>query len=107
MLQAASLSWPHSIALYHPALHALCNIMRAACRSHDPCCAWHRWVNCLLLREVPFHLGFRLWDTYLAEGRGMKEFLVYVAASFLLHWGPALQNADFQVIWESCSVLAA
>ncbi len=27
-----------------------------------------RWVNCLLLREVPFQLGIRLWDTYLAEG---------------------------------------
>ena len=27
-----------------------------------------RWVNCLLLRELPFSLGVRLWDTYLAEG---------------------------------------
>ena len=27
-----------------------------------------RWVNCLLLREVPFALGVRLWDTYLSEG---------------------------------------
>ncbi len=27
-----------------------------------------RWVNCLLLRELPFDLGIRLWDTYLAEG---------------------------------------
>ncbi len=27
-----------------------------------------RWVNCLLLREVPFPLAVRLWDTYLAEG---------------------------------------
>lgn len=27
-----------------------------------------RWVNCLLLRELPFDLGVRLWDTYLAEG---------------------------------------
>lgn len=27
-----------------------------------------RWVNCLLLREVPFSLAVRLWDTYLAEG---------------------------------------
>lgn len=27
-----------------------------------------RWVNCLLLREVPFTLAVRLWDTYLAEG---------------------------------------
>ena len=64
---------------------------------HPTAWAERRWVNCLLLREVPFHLGFRLWDTYLAEGRGMKEFLVYVAASFLLHWGPALQHAEFQV----------
>ena len=27
-----------------------------------------RWVNCLLLREVPFALAVRLWDTYLSEG---------------------------------------
>lgn len=27
-----------------------------------------RWVNCLLLREVPFALSIRLWDTYLCEG---------------------------------------
>ena len=27
-----------------------------------------RWVNCLLLREVPFGLAVRLWDTYLSEG---------------------------------------
>ena len=27
-----------------------------------------RWANCLLLRELPFSLGIRLWDTYLAEG---------------------------------------
>ena len=54
-------------------------------------------MNCLLLREVPFALGFRLWDTYLAEGGSMKEFLVYVAASFLLHWQSFLLHADFQV----------
>jgi len=35
-----------------------------------------RWVNCLLVREVPFALGARLWDTYLAEGNGMGDFLV-------------------------------
>nr|XP_043628713.1 TBC1 domain family member 22B-like isoform X2 [Erigeron canadensis] len=26
-----------------------------------------RWFNCLLIREIPFHLVNRLWDTYLAE----------------------------------------
>ena len=37
--------------------------------------AW-RWVNCLLIREMPFHLSFRLWDTYLAEGSRFCDFLV-------------------------------
>lgn len=35
-----------------------------------------RWVNCLLVRELPFCLAIRLWDTYLAEGTGFSEFLV-------------------------------
>lgn len=35
-----------------------------------------RWVNCLLVRELPFVLGIRLWDTYIAEGSGFNEFLV-------------------------------
>ena len=68
-----------------------------------------RWFNCLLIREVclvtldviflihttklpiclislqvPFHLVTRLWDTYLAEGDYLPDFLVYISASFLL-----------------------
>jgi hypothetical protein len=35
-----------------------------------------RWVNCLLIREVPFAAALRLWDTYLAEGPHFNEFLV-------------------------------
>jgi len=56
-----------------------------------------RWVNCLLLREIPFQLGLRLWDTYLAEGPGMKEFLIYALAAFLLTWEKDLKQMDFQV----------
>lgn len=56
-----------------------------------------RWVNCLLLREIPFELGLRLWDTYLAEGPGMKEFLIYALAAFLLTWDKELKQLDFQV----------
>lgn len=26
-----------------------------------------RWMNCLLMRELPMHLVIRVWDTYLAE----------------------------------------
>jgi TBC1 domain family member 2 len=56
-----------------------------------------RWVNCLLLREVPFHLGIRLWDTYLSEGgSGLKGFLVYVLGSFLLSWQDELRGMEFQ-----------
>ncbi|KAL5998001.1 hypothetical protein ACLOJK_008935 [Asimina triloba] len=34
-----------------------------------------RWFNCLLIREIPFHLVTRLWDTYLAEGDALPDFL--------------------------------
>ncbi|XP_023527117.1 TBC1 domain family member 22B-like [Cucurbita pepo subsp. pepo] len=55
-----------------------------------------RWFNCLLIREIPFHLVTRLWDTYLAEGDSLPDFLVYIFASFLLTWSEELQKLDFQ-----------
>ncbi|GMI89949.1 hypothetical protein like AT2G30710 [Hibiscus trionum] len=55
-----------------------------------------RWFNCLLIREIPFHLVNRLWDTYLAEGDALPDFLVYIFASFLLTWSDELQKLDFQ-----------
>ncbi|KAK4425032.1 TBC1 domain family member 22B [Sesamum alatum] len=55
-----------------------------------------RWFNCLLIREIPFHLVTRLWDTYLAEGDALPDFLVYIAASFLLTWSDELRKLDFQ-----------
>ncbi|KAG0475873.1 hypothetical protein HPP92_012714 [Vanilla planifolia] len=35
--------------------------------------------HCLLIREILLHLVTRLWDTYLAEGDSLPEFLVYVS----------------------------
>ncbi|CAA7037882.1 unnamed protein product [Microthlaspi erraticum] len=55
-----------------------------------------RWYNCLLIREIPFSLINRLWDTYLAEGDALPEFLVYIYASFLLTWSDELKKLDFQ-----------
>ncbi|KAJ9701645.1 hypothetical protein PVL29_006841 [Vitis rotundifolia] len=55
-----------------------------------------RWFNCLLIREIPFNLVTRLWDTYLAEGDALPDFLVYIFASFLLTWSDTLQKLDFQ-----------
>lgn len=57
-----------------------------------------RWINCLLIREVPFGLAMRLWDTYLSEGGRLKGFLIYVAAAFLLSWSGPLRTMDFQVL---------
>ena len=54
-------------------------------------------MNCLLVRELPFSLAIRLWDTYLAEGARMRDFLTYVLAAFLLTWAPELRRMDFQV----------
>ncbi len=45
---------------------------------------------------MPFALAVRLWDTYVAEGGRMKDFLTYVLAAFLLCWAPQLRTMDFQ-----------
>ena len=56
-----------------------------------------RWFNCLVLREVPFRLVARLWDTYTAEGADkFSEFLVYVCAALLLTWADELKAMEFQ-----------
>ena len=55
-----------------------------------------RWCNCLLLRELSFDLGIRLWDTYVSEGSKLKDFLVYVLSSFLLSWAPELVKMDLE-----------
>jgi TBC1 domain family member 2 len=55
-----------------------------------------RWVNCMLIRELPFDVAVRLWDTYLAEGMHFSEFLPYACAAFLLFWTKQLKAMDFQ-----------
>lgn len=55
-----------------------------------------RWVNCMLIRELPFQVSIRLWDTYLAEGTRFSEFLPYACAAFLLYWSKDLKTMDFQ-----------
>jgi hypothetical protein len=50
-----------------------------------------RWVNCLLLRELPFRLVPRLWDACLAEPGGFDAFNVYVCAALLLRFSAQLK----------------
>ena len=55
-----------------------------------------RWANCLLAREVPPAAAARLFDTWIAEGPRLADFLAYAAASFLVTWRDALVATDFQ-----------
>ena len=55
-----------------------------------------RWVNCLLIREVPLGAATRLWDTYLSEGPMFSEFLVYACAALLTTWERPLGALEFQ-----------
>ncbi|XP_064488219.1 TBC1 domain family member 22B-like isoform X2 [Ornithodoros turicata] len=56
-----------------------------------------RWMNNLLMRELPLRCTIRLWDTYLAEPEGFSTFHLYVCAAFLCHFSERLlQERDFQ-----------
>lgn len=55
-----------------------------------------RWMNNLLMREIPLSCTIRLWDTYLAETDGFSDFHIYVCAAFLKHWRNQLLGEDFQ-----------
>ncbi|EGG24662.1 TBC domain protein [Cavenderia fasciculata] len=54
-----------------------------------------RWMNCFLMREIPFLLVIRMWDTYLCEREGFSIFHVYVCAAFLVLWSDELKQKDF------------
>ncbi|XP_024915153.1 TBC1 domain family member 22B isoform X1 [Cynoglossus semilaevis] len=56
-----------------------------------------RWMNNLLMRELPLRCTIRLWDTYQAESEGFSHFHLYVCAAFLLEWRKEiLSMIDFQ-----------
>lgn len=55
-----------------------------------------RWMNCLLMRELPFALIVRVWDTYLAEADGFAVFHVYVCAALLVSFSEELLEMEFQ-----------
>ncbi|KAJ8392029.1 hypothetical protein AAFF_G00083390 [Aldrovandia affinis] len=56
-----------------------------------------RWMNNLLMRELPLRCTIRLWDTYQAEPEGFSHFHLYVCAAFLVQWRKEiLEEKDFQ-----------
>lgn len=58
-----------------------------------------RWMNCLLMRELPLKSTIRMWDSYQAEGINvLNDFHLYVCAAFLVKWSTQLKKMDFQDI---------
>eukprot|EP01035_Chromulina_nebulosa_P025123 gene25123-32767_t len=58
-----------------------------------------RWMNCILLRELPLRAIMRVWDTYLSEEEGgFENFHVYVCAVFLKTYRETLLSMQFQDI---------
>ncbi|XP_048741944.2 TBC1 domain family member 22B-like isoform X2 [Ostrea edulis] len=58
-----------------------------------------RWMNNLLMREIPLRCTIRLWDTYQAEQNGFADFHLYVCAAFLVRFNQdILREQDFQGI---------
>ncbi len=58
-----------------------------------------RWMNNVLMRELPIRATIRLWDTYLSEMEGFSRFHLYVCAAFLIHWkAELLKKSDFHTL---------
>ncbi|KAL5015050.1 hypothetical protein ScPMuIL_009320 [Solemya velum] len=58
-----------------------------------------RWMNNLLMREIPLRCTIRLWDTYECEQNGFAEFHLYVCAAFLGRFTKEIQHeGEFQGI---------
>ncbi|CAG9464961.1 unnamed protein product [Pedinophyceae sp. YPF-701] len=91
-----------------PGIRRLALALQELTRRVDPALARHlvtqgadflqfslRWFNCLLVRELPFALSLRLWDTYVAELEQTQSHLLYASLALLLQWSKELQQRDF------------
>ena len=55
-----------------------------------------RWINCLLMRELPFHLIIKYWDALIAHPRGIADFHVYFCAALITTFTDTLVKLDFE-----------
>jgi hypothetical protein len=63
-----------------------------------------RWMNCLLVREFPLSLLFRLWDSYISNHSTIASTHVYVCAALMSALSPkliGLSHAEFVIQIQS------
>ena len=51
-----------------------------------------RWMNCLLVREFPIPLLFRIWDLFMSDHSKIAATQVYICAAMMSHLAPSLIN---------------
>lgn len=56
----------------------------------------YRWMNCLLMRELPFNMVVKLWDTLLAEEDGIADLHVYFCAAMVCRFRSELLSKGFE-----------
>lgn len=66
-----------------------------------------RWMNNLLMRELPFRLIFRVWDACFAEAQGFDEFYVYVCGALLHRFARNLKAMQFPETFQFIQKLPA
>mmetsp|Transcript_11363 Transcript_11363/g.33460 ORF Transcript_11363/g.33460 Transcript_11363/m.33460 type:complete len:510 (-) Transcript_11363:40-1569(-) len=61
-----------------------------------------RWMNCLLVRELPLNCVLRLFDSYLSEedAAGRDELHVYVCAAMLVRYSSRLRSMEHDDLLE-------
>lgn len=56
----------------------------------------YRWMNCLLMRELPFNMVVKLWDALLAEEDGIADLHIYVCAAMISRFRSELLSKGFE-----------
>lgn len=56
----------------------------------------YRWMNCLLMRELPFTLVVKLWDALFAEEDGLGDLQVYFCAAMMTRFRGELLTKGFE-----------
>lgn len=54
-----------------------------------------RWLSCMFLREFPFQLSLRVWDSLISDENGFARFSVYFAVALLIYWREDLLSRSF------------
>jgi hypothetical protein len=90
----------HMLSLLSSVIDRVCPSLAAHIRNEE--IHYHefafRWINCLLVRELPMNCLLRVWDSYLANAMKIPTMHVYICAAVLIEMSSKLvdmSHAEF------------